>query len=209
MGRETARPGVPHRSRVAGDEVAPLLQAARDGDQSAWDELVRRFSGRLWSVCRSFGLSQSDAADVFQLTWLRLLEHLDTIEDPARLPGWLATTCRRECLAVLRRGRRVLPTADDALFDRFAGHATGADWPSLVSDRDAGLWRAFNQLNERCQQILRVLVLDLDEGAQSYDSAAVVLGMPKGSLGPTRGRCLAQLRKLLDTEGISGLAADS
>jgi len=191
------------------EPLAPLVHAASSGDRDAWNTLVDRFSSLLWAICRSFGLNGADAGDAFQLTWLRLLEHLDTIEDPARLPGWLATTCRRECLAVLRRGRRVLPTADDALFDRFAGHATGADWPSLVSDRDAGLWRAFNQLNERCQQILRVLVLDLDEGAQSYDSAAVVLGMPKGSLGPTRGRCLAQLRKLLDTEGISGLAADS
>jgi RNA polymerase sigma factor (sigma-70 family) len=195
----------PHRT----DPLAPLVRAAAGGDRVAWDRLVDRFSTLLWSICRSFGLNGADAGDAFQLTWLRLLEHLDTIEDPARLPGWLATTCRRECMAVLRRGRRVLPTADDALFDRAAGQGAGADRSSLVADRDAGLWRAFNRLTERCQEILRVLVLEPDDGAASYELAAQVLGMPKGSLGPTRGRCLAQLRKLLDTEGISGLAGDS
>src|SRR5688572_25694925 len=186
----------PHRT----DPLAPLVHAAASGDRAAWDRLVDRFGALLWSICRSFGLNGADAGDAFQLTWLRLLEHLDTIQDPERLPGWLATTCRRECLAVLRRGRRVTPTANDALFDRYAGHAAGADRPSLLADRDAGLWRAFNRLTDRCQQILRVLVLEPDDSAPSYDSAAQVLGMPKGSLGPTRGRCLAQLRKLLDME---------
>jgi RNA polymerase sigma factor (sigma-70 family) len=191
------------------EPVGPLVLAAAGGDRAAWDAMVDRFSRLLWSICRSFGLNGADAGDAFQLTWLRLLEHLDTIEDPDRMAGWLATTCRRECLAVLRRGRRVLPTANDALFDRYVGHAVGADRPSLLADRDAGLWRAFNQLTDRCQQILRVLVLEPDDRGPSYDSAAQVLGMPKGSLGPTRGRCLAQLRKLLDMEGISGLAGDS
>jgi RNA polymerase sigma factor (sigma-70 family) len=191
------------------EPLAPLVRAARDGDRDSWNALVDRFSSLLWAICRSFGLSGADAGDAFQLTWLRLLEHLDTIEEPDRLAAWLATTCRRECLAVLRRGRRVLPTADDAVFDRVTGYAAGADRASLVSDRDAGLWRAFGRLTDRCQQILRVLVLEPDDRAPSYDVAAQVLGMPKGSLGPTRGRCLAQLRKFLDVEGISGLAGDS
>jgi RNA polymerase sigma factor (sigma-70 family) len=199
----------PHRT----EPLAPLLRAAAAGDRTAWDTLVDRLSGLLWSICRSFGLADADAGDAFQLTWLRLLEHLDRIEDPERLAGWLATTCRRECLAVLRRGRRVLPTADDAVFDRFAGPSSGlaasADRGVLVADRDAVLWRAFGQLTERCQRILRMLVLDEDDVPTSYDTAALVLGMPKGSLGPTRGRCLAQLRKLVDTEGISGPAGDS
>jgi len=209
MGRETARPGVPHRSRVAGDEVAPLLQAARDGDQSAWDELVRRFSGRLWSVCRSFGLSQSDAADVFQLTWLRLLEHMDSIRDPERLAGWLATTCRNEILAQLRRRGRVLPFGDDRMLDNLAGELPPADLPAMVAERDGALWRAYGRLSERCQRVLRALVLDPVDGPPSYELAAAALDMPIGSLGPTRGRCLAHLRKLLDVEGIHGLLADS
>jgi RNA polymerase sigma factor (sigma-70 family) len=185
------------------DVIAQLMAAAAAGDQRAWNKIVERFSALLWSICRSFGLAPADAADAFQLTWLRLLEHLDGIEEPARLAGWLGTTCRRECMAILRRGRRVLLSADDAVFDRAAGPAPGPDRATLLSDRDAELWLAFGRLSERCQRLLRVLVLEPEEGAPSYDMAAAVLGMPKGSLGPTRGRCLGQLRKYLDDGGIS------
>ncbi|HEU5110971.1 MAG TPA: sigma-70 family RNA polymerase sigma factor [Micromonosporaceae bacterium] len=209
MGRETARPGSPHRNAAVGDEVTPLLLAARDGDQSAWDELVRRFSGRLWAVCRSYGLGPSDAADVFQLTWLRLLEHMDSIRDPERLAGWLGTTCRNETLAQLRRRGRTLPFGDDRLLDNFAGELPAADLPTMITERDTALWRAFGRLSDRCQRVLRTLVLDPVDGPPSYELAAEALDMPVGSLGPTRGRCLAHLRKLLDVEGIHGLLADS
>jgi RNA polymerase sigma factor (sigma-70 family) len=190
--------GSPH------DVIAQLIAAAIDGDERAWNKLVERFSALLWSICRTYGLGAADAADAFQLTWLRLLEHLETIQEPARLAGWLATTCRRECMAILRRSRRVVLSSDDALFDRASGHAPGADRATLLSDRDAELWLAFGRLSERCQRLLRVLVLEPEEGAPSYDMAAAVLDMPKGSLGPTRGRCLEQLRKYLDDGGISG-----
>jgi RNA polymerase sigma factor (sigma-70 family) len=189
--------------------VAELLRAAADGDQTAWNQLVERFKGLVWSICRSYGLNQADAADAFQLTWLRLLEHVDSIENPARLPGWLATTCRRECLGLLRRANRLSPTGDDAVFDRAAAPVPPADESLLISDRDAGLWRAFVRLSQRCQEILRLLVLEADQRPPSYELVAAALGMPKGSLGPTRGRCLQQLRKLLDIEGIHGFAADS
>jgi RNA polymerase sigma factor (sigma-70 family) len=209
MGRDTAGPGLPHRNDAARDEVTPLLWAARNGDQTAWDELVRRFSGRLWSVCRSYGLAQSDAADVFQLTWLRLLEHMDSIRDPERLAGWLATTCRNETLAQLRRRGRTLPFGDDRVLDHLAGELPAADLPTMVGERDSALWRAFGGLSDRCQRVLRALVLDPVDGPPSYELAAAALDMPVGSLGPTRGRCLANLRKLLDVEGIHGLLADS
>ena len=190
-------------------ELVELVTAAAGGSQLAWSSLVDRFAGLLWSICRSYGLDSADAADVFQLTWLRLLEHLDSIADPTRLPGWLATTCRRECLALLRRGRRVQPTADAYLLDRFAGSTPQPDHASLLSDRDAELWRAFGRLSQRCQQVLRVLVVDPEDGPPAYEAAAAALDMPVGSLGPTRARCLEQLRKLLDTYGISGATRDS
>jgi RNA polymerase sigma factor (sigma-70 family) len=203
---ELSRPG--GRGAPPAD-VAQLLRAAADGDQSAWDALVDRFSGLLWSICRSYGLGTADAADVFQLTWLRLLEHLDDIADPARLPGWLATTCRRECLAVLRHRRRTEPTGDERVLERSSVHSAGADEQTLVSARNAALWRAFGRLSRRCQQVLRVLVVQPADGPPSYEVAAAALDMPMGSLGPTRGRCLDQLRKLLDTEGITGSGAYS
>jgi RNA polymerase sigma factor (sigma-70 family) len=158
-------------------------------------------------------LNTSDAGDVCQLTWLRLLEHLDSIRDPARLPGWLATTCRRECLVLLRRNKRLQPVDDARLLhlgtDPQAADTAAADAALLVADRDAGLWHAFNRLSERCQQILRLLVVIPENGPPSYQLVAQALGLPTGSLGPTRGRCLAQLRDLLDAEGISGSFADS
>jgi RNA polymerase sigma factor (sigma-70 family) len=198
--------GVPDNG-FAPDDVGHLLRLAAAGDQRAWNGLVERFSGLLWSISRSYALSPADAADVFQLTWLRLLEHLDAIESPDRLVGWLATTCRRECLALLRRNKRTQPSDDDVLA-RLAEPVGGADEPVILSDRDAAIWRAFGRLQQRCQEILRVLLLATDDRV-SYEWAATVLGVPIGSLGPTRARCLAKLRKLLDTEGIRGRPADS
>jgi len=195
------------------DDLARLVRSATDGDQQAWNELVDRFSGLLWAICRAFRLNSSDASDVCQLTWLRLLEHLESIRDPARLPGWLATTCRRECLVLLRRNKRLQPVDDERLHylssDQPGPGQAAADTAVLVADRDAGLWHAFTRLSDRCQQVLRMLVVIPDTGPPSYQLAAQALGVPTGSLGPTRGRCLAQLRDLLDAEGISGAATDS
>lgn len=188
------------------------MRSANDGDQSAWNEIVDRFSGLLWATCHAFRLNSADAGDVVQLTWLRLLEHLETIRDPSRLPGWLATTCRRECLVLLRRNRRLQPVDDERLLFLSADTPAtdqAADAGLLVADRDAGLWTAFSRLSERCQQVLRLLVVIPENGPPSYQLAAQALGLPTGSLGPTRGRCLAQLRDLLDAEGISGFATDS
>lgn len=185
-----------------------LVPAAAAGDRDAWDALVEGFGGLLWGICRAHRLGTSDAADVVQVVWLRLLEHLDTIQEPARLAGWLATTCRRECLAQQRRSRRTRPVGDERLLDLHAAPAAGADRDVLVDDRDAALWRAFEQLSDRCREILRVLLLG-PRDAGSYRFAADALGMPVGSLGPTRRRCLERLRTLLGTEGINSPAADS
>jgi RNA polymerase sigma factor (sigma-70 family) len=198
----------PNRSVTVHDEVAGLVRLATDGDQQAWNGLVDRFSSLLWSICRSYNLKTADAEDVFQLTWLRLLEHIGTIEDPARLPGWLATTCRRECLSHLRREKRSQPAADERLIDLLSEHEVAADRTSLVADRNAGLWQAFGRLGERCRQLLRLLIAEAEDGP-SYAVTAAALDMPVGSIGPTRARCLEHLRKLLAREGISGVDADS
>jgi RNA polymerase sigma factor (sigma-70 family) len=209
VGERHRGPGSAPQGHNGPDDVAHLLTRAADGDQQAWNRLVERFSPLLWSVCRSIGLGNADSADAFQLTWMRLLENLDSIHDPARLAGWLGTTCRRECLSIIRRGKRTQPTGDDLLLDRFAEPGDGADRPVLVAERDAALWRAFGRLDQRCRDILRILVVEPDGGRASYELAAAALGMPVGSLGPNRGRCLARLRKWLDAEGISRPPADS
>src|SRR5262249_29116411 len=87
-------------------EPATLLEAARQGNRAAWDALVARFNGLVWSIARGYRLGDADAHDAVQMTWLRLVENLDRIADPERLAAWLATTARRECLQLLRKARR-------------------------------------------------------------------------------------------------------
>lgn len=190
------------------DDLVALVLAARRGEEPAWNALVDQFSGLVWSVCGSFRLDRADAADVFQLVWLRLLEHLSTLREPSRLPGWLSTTCRNECHALLKRRARCQPTGDEMVFDRGSDQAGGADEPMLLADRDAALWDAFGRLRQRCREVLLLLVVE-PESAPSYRLAAEALGIPIGSLGPTRARCLDELRKLLDTSGIYGPVGSS
>jgi RNA polymerase sigma factor (sigma-70 family) len=173
--------------------TASLLARAAQGDQRAWDELVDEHTRLLWSVARSFRLDAADANDVVQTTWLRLVEHLDRIEDPTRLVGWLVTTARREAMRVLRRSGRERPIVEDTVLDRPDG-APPVDTGLLLDERDQALWQAFDRLGEKCQQLLRIAVAD----PQAYDEISVVLDMPVGSIGPTRRRCLTQLKRLLE-----------
>lgn len=178
-----------------------LLAQAAAGDERAWNALVAQHSRLLWSVARSYRLDQADAADVVQTTWLRLLEHLSRIEDPTRLVGWLVTTARRECLRVLRRsGRERLIVDEDAALDLPDDDAEPVETRLITNERNATLWRAFRQLPERCQRLLRIAVAM----PQAYDEVSAALGMPVGSIGPTRARCLVALRKLLDGSGLNG-----
>src|SRR5262245_22442496 len=92
--------------------VVSLVERAREGDRAAWDEIVARYASLVWSVCRRYGLVGGDAEDVGASVWLRLVERLGSIREPAALPGWIATTTRRECLRVLRAGRRQVPVEE-------------------------------------------------------------------------------------------------
>ncbi|BCJ48677.1 RNA polymerase sigma factor [Actinoplanes sp. NBRC 14428] len=189
-------------------DMAVLVGKAAGGDAAAWDEIVRRYSGRVWAVCRVHRLSPADAADVFQQTWLRVLENLDSLRDPAKFGAWIGTTCRNEALAAIRRARRAQPVDTAWLLDRPGDPDDDPELPFLVADRDAELWQAFRQLSRRCRDVLRVLVVEAEGGRPSYELAAGALGMPIGSLGPTRGRCLGQLRRFL-TEGIQAAGGGS
>jgi RNA polymerase sigma factor (sigma-70 family) len=179
---------------MAGSDNATLLAAAADGDQVAWTRIVDRYAGLVWSVARGFRLGQADAADVAQATWLRLVEHLRTIRDSDHLGAWLATTARREALALLRHAGRDVPTGDPLDFDAWDDRAEPLELGLLTAERDAQLWQAFRTLPGRCQRLLRVL---LAEPAPSYVEVGEALGIPVGSIGPTRARCLAALRHRL------------
>ena len=170
-------------------EIAALVRDAAAGETTAWDALVERFAGLVWSVPRGYGLSQADAADVSQTTWLRLAEHLHRLREPERVGGWLATTARNESLRVQRLARRHVPM--EALAE-LPGEATGEGEDRVLDEeRDAALWRAFESLPSPCKVLLRTLMAD---PAPSYGEVSAVLDMPIGSIGPKRSRCLQHLR---------------
>lgn len=173
---------------------AALVRAAAGGDQAAWDALVQRFSGLVWSIARAHRLGAADAADVSQTAWLRLVENLGRLRDPDRVGAWLATTSRNECLRVIRRSGRQVPTDLDAQVDLEADEvaAPPVDTGLLTDERDAELWRAFSSISERCQALLRLLIAD---PSPSYEEVGALLDMPVGSIGPTRARCLDHLRR--------------
>jgi RNA polymerase sigma factor (sigma-70 family) len=185
-----------------GDEsVTQLVRRAADGDSSAWDALVSRFSGLVWAVARQHRLSDADAGDVSQATWLRLVENLGALREPEAVAGWLATTARREALRVIRLGGRQLPTDFDAVIE-IPDDAERTD-PSrflLADERQSAMRTAFATLGEACRTLLLLLVAD---PPVSYAEISATLEMPIGSIGPTRARCLDRLRKSPALAGIT------
>jgi RNA polymerase sigma factor (sigma-70 family) len=174
--------------------LTELVAAALDGDAESWVEITQRFTNLLWAVARSYRLCSDDAADVVQNTWLRLLENLDRIEQPDALPGWLATTARRESLSLLRSRARQIPMDDD-YFHTADDDSPGVDTNLLIEEQDAQLWACFVRLPARDQQLLRALTAC---DRPSYTAIAAAFEMPVGSIGPTRMRALKRLRALLD-----------
>ena len=169
--------------------VVDLVERARDGDQTAWDRIVERYAPLVWSLCQRFHLARADADDVGACVWLRLVEKLDTIREPAALPGWLATTTRRECLRLLQAKNRELPVEDNQRLVDDANPAADA-W-LLEQERLIALRLAYGDLSERCRQLLKLLFAD---PVTPYDEISAILGMPVGAIGPTRQRCLGKLR---------------
>jgi RNA polymerase sigma factor (sigma-70 family) len=176
-------------------DVAELVRRAAAGDRQAWERLVDQFSRLLWAMTRDFRLAESDAADVVQVTWLRLLEHIDRIEYPERIASWLATTARHECLRHLAAGKRVMVVQDDHdAFTEVVGHQPEVDERLLAEERAQAVRAALSTLPSRSQQLLELLMAD---PPVSYTEISDQLGLPIGSIGPTRGRCLERLRLVL------------
>ena len=172
--------------------VSDLVTSARNGEKQAWDALVERYAPLIWSICRRHGLGPEDTGEVGQTVWLNLVGHLGNLHEPAALPGWLSTTARRECLRVLRTGSRlgagqVLDA--ETLPDN---QARAAEQELLAAERQAALREAFLDLPP-CGQ--RLIALLLEDPPVPYAEISVRLGIPIGSIGPNRRRCLDKMRR--------------
>lgn len=193
---EEDRPSVQFTARsVAELDVARLVRQAASGDKYAWERLVDQYSRLIWSITREFKLVESDAADVVQTTWMRLIEHIDRIEHADRVGSWLAATARNECLRSLAVRKRLVLAHEDDHFDGPAPHEPEIDEALLAEERAEVVREAMTHLPRRWQRLMEMLMAD---PPASYAEISDELGLPVGSIGPTRGRCLARLRVLLD-----------
>ena len=195
MTAETAWTLIPQQltNSPAEPTVSDLVARAKDGDRQAWDALVERYAPLIWSICRRHRLGRADADDVGQSVWLRLVDQLDRVRDPAALPGWLATTARRECLRVLcaTQGPRATVYARDV--ESLPDERTGlADQGLLAAERHAALREAFGQLPPNGQQLIALLIAD---PPVPYADISAQLGIPIGSIGPNRSRYLDKMRR--------------
>jgi RNA polymerase sigma factor (sigma-70 family) len=170
-----------------------LLIAARSGDRSAWEQIVKRYARLVRSIAAEFRLQESDAADVAQNTWLRLLAYGGTIRDPEKLGSWLATTARREASALLRRSRPEV--ASESAGDGVAAGDPSPEDVVVAAETAAAVRRAAGALNDR--QRLLVNALFYESPVISYDEVSRRTGLPVGSIGPTRIRTLKRLHRTL------------
>ncbi len=185
-----------HQPRDIADlDVARLVNRAGAGDTRAWGRLIDRYGRLIWSITRDFKLAESDAADVSQTTWMRFVEHIDRLEHPDRAGSWLAATARNECLRCLASRRRLVLAHEDVVLDGPAEPAAEVDEGLLAAERAAIVRAAVAHLPQRWQRLMELLMAD---PPVPYAKISVELGLPVGSIGPTRSRCLARLRALLE-----------
>jgi RNA polymerase sigma factor (sigma-70 family) len=178
-------------------EVGDLVRSAAAGDEAAWEAIVARYQGLLWSVVRAYRLNDSDAADVLQTTWVRLIQHVGRIRNPEAVCAWLVTTARRECLRVVHRAsqERSQRLSDDGGWTDVRDRPeAGPEARVLAAEVDRVLWNCVAKLPERCQTLLRILLTD---PPPTYEEVSAILNMPVGSIGPTRARCLQCLRRAI------------
>jgi RNA polymerase sigma factor (sigma-70 family) len=183
------------------DPLATLVHAAREGDHSAWDAIVDRFLPLVGAIIRRHRLSEADGDDVSQTVWLRLVEHLDALREPDALPGWIRTTVRNECLRVLAvRGRvQVVDPQDGGSFPDADDAAAAVDDELLAAERRQALRDGLAELPAGRRDLLLLLLTDPPLG---YEEISNRLGIPIGSIGPTRARALEQLRRTRSLRGL-------
>lgn len=182
-----------HAAEGRAARLGACLVRAVNGDTGALSEIVRELNPLLWHVARGEGLGAEESADVVQTSWLELLRRLHEIRSPEALTSWLVTTTRREAWRVRELSRRHAPDGATQL-ELAPDPDPGPGERLLTDERDQILWRHVQRLPERCRKLLRIVA---HVARPDYAAVARALGMPRGSIGPTRGRCLAKLRETL------------
>jgi RNA polymerase sigma factor (sigma-70 family) len=190
---------------------AQLIQDCLHGDASAWQQLVNRYARLVHSVPARYGMTPAEVDDVGQEVFLTLAQSLHEIDDPDRLPAWLITTTRRFSWRMLQKRKREQPAQEGDIADidlPAVAQVVAQPLPSLNEllvgwQRQEALGQGMGRLNERCRELLTLIFLDQNE--PSYDEIGAHLGIPKGSIGPTRNRCLQQLRSILEGLGFAGV----
>lgn len=184
--------------------VADLVAAASAGDERAWEEIVVRYQPIIRSVSRRYRLSYEEGADLSQSLWLKLTSHLGDLREPAALPGWIKTTASRLAMASVEARRRVVPTetateGPDWSEPLLVDVSTDAEAQVLSDERRTAVRRGLSELSDKHRTLLTMLVA---EPPISYQDISTRLGLPVGSIGPTRARVL---RKLAETTAMRGL----
>jgi RNA polymerase sigma factor (sigma-70 family) len=196
--RVVPRSALLRRLHAMRPDFTDLVERARGGDAAAWDAIVAGLQGVVWSTLSGFRLSAEDRNDVFSAVFFRLYERIDTIREPHKLPGWMATTTRHEALGIARSRQRTEPRHD--LGDREAV-SPALDEPLLDAELHGAVRAAFSRLSPSQQELLRLLTT---EPPTSYDEIAELLDIPRGSIGPTRQRCLERLRATPELQPFLG-----
>lgn len=173
---------------------ADLIAACRAGDTDAWEALVMRYRRLIYSIPLQMGLSIDEAADVFQLTWLRLHQRLATLRDPSRARSWLASTAHRLSLDV-HAARRPAHEESAISLTLVKDPRPLPEDEILLLEEQQRIRAAIDQLPRRCREMLVLLFYDPNQ--PSYATVAQQLGIPVGSIGPVRQRCFSRLRTLL------------
>lgn len=181
------------------ERAAEFFADWRSGNARAMDDLVRLMTPVLWHVVRAYGMERMLAEDVVQSTWLALVRGHDKIADTRAVSGWLTITARREAWRVSKNHRRTDATADE-LLEPMLPPQESTEAQVAASDESRRIWTAVRTLTDRCQRLLRVVAFD---DRPDYAAIAADLEMPIGSIGPTRSRCLAKLRRELERTGFS------
>jgi RNA polymerase sigma factor (sigma-70 family) len=179
--------------------LGDLLRRAGEREWAAWDELTRRYRRLVHHTARRMGLTNGDAADVEQLTWLRLIEHGHQIRDPDCLPAWLVSTARRESLRLATVAHRVVLCADPTLDNGVEQRGAVTDVYPADDDYEPALAGALSRLPPRYERLIRLMMSD---ESPNYAQIAREMNVPVGSIGPMRMRALRMLRRAPELAGL-------